>query len=164
LRGVLVKARADRALGELASLLKSSKEWRDFFRECSEAGALRLRSQARQFRAELREGGRGDLALADVEDSLLVIARKVLPRALAAQWDEVWAAELCGDALARIAEHYASISAVEREVLDLGAGEAWQDEMHRAALANDPAAFRTALAGWESEVLGAMDQARRGAA
>jgi hypothetical protein len=152
------------ATAAIADLLRESAEWRAFFRACCETGALRLRSQARQFRAELRERGHEGLALADVEDSLLVIARKVLPSSAGAQWDEAWAAELCADALARISERYASISAAERDAFDLSAGETWQDEMHRAALANDPAAFRTALAGWESEVLGAMDQARRGAA
>jgi hypothetical protein len=153
-----------KATAAIAQLLKEDAAWRDFYRSCCETGALRLRSQARQFRAELRERSHEGLALADVEDSLLVIARKVLPSSPAAAWDPEWAAELCADSLARISERYASISAVEREALDLGAGEAWQDEMHRAALANDPAAFRTALAGWESEVLGAMDQTRRGAA
>jgi hypothetical protein len=156
-----------RAARAIAELLRDSDEWRGSFRSCCETGALRLRKQAPQFRDELRERDPTDaeaIALADVEDALLQVARKVLPKTPAAKWDPEWAAQLCSDALSRLAEHYASISAVEREALDLGAGEAWQDEMHRAALANDPAAFRKCLAGWESEVLVAMGHSRRGAA
>jgi hypothetical protein len=156
-----------RAARAIAELLRDSDEWRGSFRSCCETGALRLRKQAPQFRDELRERDPTDaeaIALADVEDALLQVARKVLPKTPAAKWDPEWAAQLCSDALSRLAEHYASISAVEREAPDLGAGEAWQDEMHRAALANDPAAFRKCLAGWESEVLGAMGHSRRGAA
>jgi hypothetical protein len=63
----------------IADLLRESPEWRQFFQGCCEAGALRLRSQARQFRDELRERGHEDLALTDVGDTLLTIARKVLP-------------------------------------------------------------------------------------
>jgi hypothetical protein len=156
-----------RAARAIAELLRDSDEWRGSFRSCCETAALRLRKQAPQFRDELRERDPTDaeaIALADVEDALLQVARKVLPKTPAAKWDPEWAAQLCSDALSRLAEHYASISAVEREAPDLGAGEAWQDEMHRAALANDPAAFRKCLAGWESEVLGAMGHSRRGAA
>ena len=105
----------------IADLLRESAEWRDFFRGCCEAGALRLRSQAWQFRDELRDRGRGDLALVAVEDALLAIARKVLPDTPAAEWDPEWAAELCADALARISERFASISAAERDALDLAA-------------------------------------------
>jgi hypothetical protein len=156
-----MRARATHAIAEL---LKASPEWRAFFRGCCEAGALRLRSQARQFRDELRGRGHEELALADVEDALLQVARKVLPKTPAAEWDPEWAAELCSDALSCLAEHYASSSAAERSGLDLSSGDGWQNEMHRAALANEPAAFREALAGWEASILAAMQSARRGAA
>ncbi len=77
-----------RATAAIAELLRSSEEWREFYRSCCETGALRLRAQAWQFRAELRDrglAGHGEpLALADVEDALLEIARKVLPETPAA--------------------------------------------------------------------------------
>jgi hypothetical protein len=127
-----LRARATHAIAEL---LKASPEWRRFFRECCEAGALRLRSQAVRFRDELRRRDPGaageDLALASVEDALLTVARKVLPKTPAAEWDPEWAAQLCSDALSRLAEHYASSSAAERSALDLSSGNGWQDQMHR---------------------------------
>jgi hypothetical protein len=159
-----MRARATHAIAEL---LKASPEWRSYFRGCCEAGALRLRSQARQFRDELRERDPTDaeaFALADVEDALLQVARKVLPKTPAAEWDPEWAAQLCSEALSRLAEHYASSSAAQRSALDLSSGGVWQDQMHRAALANEPAAFREALAGWETATLAALKSARQGAA
>jgi len=160
-----MRARATHAIAEL---LKASPEWRRFFRECCEAGALRLRSQAVRFRDELRRrdpGADGEgLALTSVEDALLTVARKVLPKTPAAEWDPEWAAQLCSDALSRLAEHYASSSAAERSALDLSSGDGWQDQMHRAALSNEPAAFREALARWERATLAALKSARQGAA
>ncbi len=151
-------------LAALADLLRESTQWRAFFRECCEAGALRLRAQAWQFRDEISEREERRYPLQDVEDALLVAARKALPGTPGARWDPLWAGELCADALSRLAEHFASISAAERDALDLAAGEDWQDRMHSAGLANDPAAFREALAGWERAIAGALDSARRGAA
>jgi hypothetical protein len=153
-----------KATAAIADLLRESAEWRAFFREACGAGALRLRSQARQFREELRDRGHEDLALADVEDALLQVARKVLPKTPAAEWDPEWAAQLCSDALSRLAEHHASSSAAQRNALDLSSGDGWQDQMHRAALANEPAAFREALAGWERATLAALKSAKQGAA
>lgn len=153
-----------KAPAAIADLLRESPEWRAFFRRSCETGALRLRSQARQFRDELRERGHEDLALADVEDALLTVARKALPKTPAAEWDPEWAAQLCSDALSRLAEHYASSSAAERSALDLSSGDGWQDQMHRAALANEPAAFREALRGWERTTLAALKSAKQGAA
>jgi hypothetical protein len=77
-----------RAAAALADLLRESAEWRSYFQGCCEAGALRLRSQARQFRDELRERDHTDaeaFPLADVEDALLQVARKVLPKTPAAE-------------------------------------------------------------------------------
>ena len=153
-----------KATAAIAELLKTDPEWRAFFRSSCETGALRLRATARPFRDELRERGKGDLALPDVEDSLLQVARKVLPKTPAAEWDEEYAAELCADALSRLEEHCAVLSASERDALEISAGEKYQERMHLAALANDPAAFREALAGWEASILAAMQSARRGAA
>jgi hypothetical protein len=156
-----------RAARAIAELLRDSDEWRGFFRSLCEAGALRLRKQAPQFRDELRERDPTDaeaFALADVEDALLQVARKVLPKTPAAKWDPEWAAQLCSDALSRLAEHYASSSAAQRSALDLSSGDGWQNEMHRAAQANEPAAFREVLAGWEKATLAALKSAKQGAA
>jgi hypothetical protein len=151
--------RTTAATAALAELLKASPEWRAFYRQCCEAGALRLRAQAWQFRDELRDRGK-DVALQEVEDALLTIARKVLPRTPAAQWDIEWAAELIHDALARLAEHYAELLGGEKEALDLSGQEAWEERMHRAGVANDPAGFRKALRGWEKATAGALEAAR----
>jgi hypothetical protein len=48
--------------------------------------------------------------------------------------------------------------------LDLSSGDGWQDQMHRAAQANEPAAFREALRGWERTTLAALKSAKQGAA
>jgi hypothetical protein len=161
-----MRARATHAIAEL---LKASPEWRRFFRECCEAGALRLRSQAVRFRDELRRRDPGaageDLALASVEDALLTVARKVLPKTPAAEWDEEWAVELCDDALARISEHYAGLSASEREAaMEFSGRREWEERMVAAGVANDPAAFRDALRGWERTTLAALETATQGAA
>jgi hypothetical protein len=151
------------ATAAIAELLKASPEWRRFFKSCCETGALRLRSQAWQFRDEL--GGcalaKPDVALQEVEDALLLIARTALPKTSAAQWDPEWAAELMKDALARIGEHYAELSAGERDGLDLSGQEPWEERMHAAGVANDPAAFRSAVKGWERATAEALQTARR---
>jgi hypothetical protein len=95
-----------------------------------------------------------------VEDSLLGLARDLLPRTPAAQWDAEWAHELCKDALARLAKAYAGLSATEKEALDLYCQNVWERRMHAASLANDPAAFRAALEGWERAGLEAMQRVR----
>jgi hypothetical protein len=143
----------------LADLLKTYPEWRRFFKACCESGTLRLHAQAWQFRNELRDRGT-DVALQEVEDSLLMIARKVLPEAPAAQWDSEWAAELIHDALARLAERYVEISAGERDGLDLSGQEPFEERIHAAGLANDPAAFREALQGWERATAEALEVSR----
>jgi hypothetical protein len=151
--------RTTAATASIAELLKASPEWRRFFKASCEVSALRLRAVARQFRDELRDRGK-DVALQEVEDALLLIARKVLPKTPAAVWDPEWAAELIHDALARLGEHYAELSAGEREVLDLSGQEEWEEELHRAGLENDPAAFREALKGWERATAEALEAAR----
>ena len=132
----------------LLGLFKKSHEWRGLFRSCCETGALRLRAQTWQFRDELKE--RGDQFQADeVEDALLGLARELLPKIPAARWDSQWAHELCKAALARLAKCYAELSTTEKEAVNLSAQEVWDERMHAAGLANDPAAFRVALKGWE---------------
>jgi hypothetical protein len=73
-----------KATAAITDLLKTDPEWRAFYRSSCEAGALRLRATARRFRAELRGRGHEDLALVDVEDAILAISRKVLPKTPAA--------------------------------------------------------------------------------
>lgn len=147
-----------RARAALAELLRSSAEWRGFFVSCCEAGALRLRYQARQFRDELRAARPDEaLPLRDVEDALMAAARKALPRSPAASWDTDWAGELCVDAMARLAERTAEIPAQEIPDLDLASLGAWADRMHAASVANDPAAFRRALARWELAALAGLE-------
>jgi hypothetical protein len=95
-----------------------------------------------------------------VEDSLLGLARVLLPDTPAAKWDAEWAHELCKDALAHLAKAYAGLSATEKEALDLSCQNVWYGWMHAAGLADDPAAFRTALEGWERVGLEAMQRVR----
>src|SRR3712207_137096 len=132
----------------LLELFKESHDWRDFFRSCCETSAFRLRSQAWQFRDELKDRG-NQFQVDEVEDALLGLARELLPDTPAAQWDAEWAHELYKDALARLAERYAKLSATEKEAVDLSAQDRWDERMRAAGLANDPAVFRAALKGWE---------------
>ena len=143
----------------LLELFKESHAWRGFFRSCCEYSVLRLRSQAWQARDELRDRG-SQLKADEVEVALLGLARELLPKIPAARWDSQWAHELCKDALARLAERYAKLSTAEKEALDLSGQDAWDERMRFAALANDPAAFRAALKGWERTGLEAIEQAR----
>src|SRR5919107_6100004 len=143
----------------LLELFKESSEWRSFFRSCCETSAFRLRSQTWQFREELKERGHGFLT-EEMEDSLLGLARELLPDTPAAQWDAQWAHELCKDALARLAKRFSEFSTAEREVLDLSVQEVWDERMHEAGLANDPVAFRVAVRGWEQAGLETMERVR----
>jgi hypothetical protein len=141
----------------LLELFKKSSEWRSFFRSTCETSAFRLRSQAWQFCDEVN--GRGHKLQADeVEDSLLGLARELLPDTPAAQWDVEWAHELCKGALARLAQRYAELSATEKEAVNLWAQDVWDERMHAAGLVNDPAAFRAAVKGWEQAGFEAMKQ------
>jgi hypothetical protein len=95
-----------------------------------------------------------------VEDALLGLARELLPKIPAARWDSQWAHELCKAALARLAKCYAELSTTEKEAVNLSAQEVWDERMRAAGLANDPAAFRVALKGWELAGLEAMERVR----
>jgi hypothetical protein len=143
----------------LLELFKDTSEWRAFFRSCCETSAFRLRSQAWQFREELKDRG-NQIQTDEVEDSLLGLARELLPDTPAAQWDSQWAHDLCKDALALLAKRYAEFSDADTEVRDLSAQEVWDEQMHAAGLANDPVAFRVALEGWTRAGLEAMEQVR----
>jgi hypothetical protein len=152
--------KATAATASLAELLKASPEWRCFYRACCETGARRLRSQTWQFRDELRERGEW-FGLSEVEDALLIIARRTLPETPAAQWDTEWAAGVCKDAIARLAEHCAGLCAEDRDALDLSGQDVWDERMRDAGEANDPAAFRAALNEWERAGLEALKAARQ---
>jgi hypothetical protein len=143
----------------LLELFKESSGWRAFFRSCCEISPSRLRSQAWQFRDELKGLG-NQFQEEEVEDALLGLARELLPDTPAAQWDAEWAHELCKDALAHLAKRYAEFSTAEKEVLDVSAQEVWDEQMHEAGLSNDPVAFRMALKGWTRAGLEAMEQLR----
>src|SRR5829696_7432299 len=125
----------------LLELFKESSGWRTFFRSCCESSALRLRSQAWQFREELKERGHGFLT-EEVEDSLLGLARELLPGTPAAQWDVGWAHDLCTDALAHLAKRYAELSTADKEAVDFSGQGVWDERMDAAGLANDSVAFR----------------------
>jgi hypothetical protein len=143
----------------LLELFKGSHEWRSFFRSCSETSAFRLRTQTWQFREKLKEEGHGFLT-EEVVDALFGLARELLPDTPAAQWDTEWAHDLCKDALAHLAKRYAELSTAEKEAVKLSCQDVWDERMHAAGLANDPAAFRMALKGWEHARLEAMQRVR----
>jgi hypothetical protein len=143
----------------LLELFKESHEWRNFFRSCSETGALSLCSQACQFRDELTERGHR-LQAEEVEDALLGLARELLPESQAARWDAEWAHGMCKGALARLGKRYVVFPMAKEEVLDFSAQDVWDGRMDAAASANDPASFRAALIAWERAGLEAMEQAR----
>jgi hypothetical protein len=144
----------------LAELVKTSPEYRSFFRRCCETSAFRLRAQAWQFREELAERGHV-VDSEDLQDALLMLARKVLPKTPAAQWDPDWAHELCKGALGHAAALYQELSEEEQDAADLEAAEAeWVDRCNAAAEANDPAAFRAAVKGWERAHVEALESTR----
>jgi hypothetical protein len=143
----------------LLEQFKKSSGWRAFFRSCCETSAFRLRSQAWQFCGELNDRGH-QFKVEEVEDSLLGLARDLLPDTPAAHWDEEWAHDLCKDALAHLERAYAGLSAEDKDTVDLSAQEVWDERMHAAGLANDPLSFRAALDGWTRAGLEAMKQIR----
>jgi hypothetical protein len=118
-----------------------------------------LISQVGRFRDELRNRGHR-FQTEEVEDTLLVLARELLPESAAAEWSADWAHELCKDVLTRLAQHYANLSVEEKGALDLSAQDPWDERMTAAGLDNDPAAFRAALKGWERAVLDAIERVR----
>jgi hypothetical protein len=79
-----------KACTALLELFKVSNEWRAFFRLCCERSAVSIRSQAWQFRDELKDRGKR-FETDEVEDALPSLARELLPDSPAAQWDVEWA-------------------------------------------------------------------------
>jgi hypothetical protein len=144
----------------LTHLLRESIEYRRFFKRCCETSAFRLRAQAWQFKEELHDRGH-EVDRENLEDALLMLARKVLPDTPAAQWDPEWAHELCKGALGHAAALYQELSEEEQGAADLEAAEAeWVDRCNAAAEANDPAAFRAAVKGWERALVEALESTR----
>jgi hypothetical protein len=143
----------------LLKLFKESLEWRTYFRSCCAYSSLRLRSQTWQFRDELKERGHR-FGSEEVEDALLGLARELLPSSPAARWDAEWARRLCKATLARLNERHASLAAKEKIVVDSSQEADWIGRMNAAAKANDPAAFRAAVNGWERAGLEAIEQVR----
>ncbi|HET6661580.1 MAG TPA: hypothetical protein VFH16_16840 [Rubrobacter sp.] len=119
----------------------------------------RLIAQAWQLRDELKDRGH-PYPTEELEDALLDLARDLLPESAAAQWNAEWAHELCKDALARLAEHYAGLSAEEKDALDLSGHDIWDERIVAAGQDNEPAGFRAALKGWEQAGLEAIERAR----
>src|SRR5215208_6984363 len=148
-----------RARTALLELFRDSSEWRAFFRSCCETSAFRLRSQVWQYCEELNDRGH-KLQAEELEDSLLGLARELLPDTPAAQWDAEWTHDLCKNVLAHLARDYAGLSAEEKGTLDRSAQDEWDERMHEAGLANDPVAFRAALDGWTQAGLEAMELSR----
>ena len=130
----------------LLNLLKKDSEWQSFFRSCCEMSTYRLIAQAWQFHDELMDRGH-PYPPEEVEDALLSLARELLPESVAAHWDAEWAHDLCKDALARLAKHYAMLSAEVKDALDLSGQGVWDERMRSAGLDNNPADFRAALEG-----------------
>jgi hypothetical protein len=119
----------------------------------------RLIAQTWQLRDELQDRGHPCPA-EEVEDALLSLVRELLPGCVAAGWDDEWAHDLCKNALSRLAEYYAGLSAEEKDALDLSGQNVWDEQMRSAGLANDPTAFRSALKGWERAGLEAIEWVR----
>jgi hypothetical protein len=143
----------------LLRLFAKDREWQSFFRSCCEMSTYRLVAQAWQLRDKLENRGH-PYPPEEVEDALLSLARELLPQSAAAQWDTQWAHDLCKDALARLAKHYAQLTAEEKDALDLSAQDAWDERVIAAGLENSPAAFRRALKGWELSGMEAIERAR----
>jgi hypothetical protein len=93
----------------LVALMRSSEEWRGFFKRCTETSPLLLRSQAWQWRDELHARGQ-DVDPGDVEDALCDLAGELLPDSPGATWDEEHAAKLAADALSWLAEWFPECS------------------------------------------------------
>ncbi len=141
-------------------LLKDSVEWRRFFKRCCETSPLRLRSQAWQFRDDLLDRDQS-FALAEIEDSLMSLARKFFPESLGAEWYTQWADKLTKDAMAHLQKHYAGLTAADKEALDLFSQDPREERMYDAGINNDPSSFRATLKEWERVSLEAIENLRK---
>ena len=142
----------------LVELLKESRDYRTFFKRCCNTSALRLRSQAWRFRDELLVLGVA-ASLEAVQDTLLELARDLFPDSPGADFT-TWAGLLCGDAMARLSEHYANPSPEEKDAIDLSAAWVRNDEIVAACEVESLAALRKALRSYEREARQAVEAAR----
>ena len=70
---------------------------------------------------------------------------------------------MCGDAMARLQEHYTSLSAAEKEAVDVSGAWCHNDAVEEACRNENLAALREALKNYEREALEALGT-REGAA
>jgi hypothetical protein len=91
----------------------------------------------------------------EVEDALFGMACKFLPGTPATDFT-AWAELLYRDALARIQEHYTTLSANQKDAVDLT--EAWRhnDAIDEASRSEDLSALREALKDYECEARAAI--------
>jgi len=139
----------------LVELLKDSRDLRLLFKGCCHTSAFRLRSQAWQFRTELAERG-FVVDLPAVQDALFELARDLFPESPAADFS-AWAELLYRDALARIQEHYTTLSANQKDAMDLSRAWECNDRMEAAARHDDLSVFRGAVRAYEREALAAVE-------
>jgi hypothetical protein len=142
----------------LVQLLKENRDYRTLFKRCANTSALRLRAQAYRFRDELAVCGHV-VSLDEVQDALFELAHDLLPASPGADF-VTWAGLLCGDAMARLSEHYANLSLEEKEAVALSAAWERNDEIVAACEAEDLGTLREALSGYEREALAALDRAK----
>ena len=142
----------------LVELLKGSRDLRIFYKRCCNTSASKLRSQAWQFRDGLAEIG-CVAPLDEVQDSLFELAQSLFPDSPAADFS-AWAELLYRDALARIQEHYTTLSANQKDAMDLSRAWECNGRMEAAARDEDLPAFRRAVSAYEREALRALETAR----
>ena len=147
-----------KATTAVADLLRASEEYRAFFKRCCETSAERLVSQAPQFGEELVRRG-AVLDPEDLEDALLVLARKVLPDSPGSAWPVELAAERASAAYRYCAKLYPCESA------SLGPIGAADNAAMNAEVAGDWQAYSAALREMRRAARGAWDaREREGAA
>jgi len=139
-------------------LLKENRSLRMLYKGCCNTSAFRLRSQAWQFRDELAERGQA-ASLEAVQDALFELAHDLFPESPGADFI-TWAGLLCGDGMARLQEHYASLSAEERNALDLSGAWCHNDAIEEACRNENLPALREALKDYEHEALEALRTGR----
>jgi hypothetical protein len=129
----------------LVGLMRGSEEWRYFFRQCCETSGLRLRSQARQWRRELRDRGQ-EVSLEDLEDALSDLARELMPGSPGTVWDGVWQREMLEKAEGYAQERMAELPSELRGAVDVRSD--LLTEVGRAAAERSRVCYRAALRAW----------------
>ncbi len=135
----------------IAEQLKTDPDLRFFYKRCYDTSAFRLRSQGYQFRQVLAE--RGYVAsLESVQDTLFELARDLFPESPGADFI-TWAGLLCGDVMARLQEHYTSLSAAEKEAVDVSGAWCHNGAVEDACRNQNLAVLREAIKIYECEAL-----------